>query len=584
MATFSVLPAELTITSVTKEYDSTTAIDTPGNEAVFLMSGNHERVELDAEYASAGASSRVNVLFAAREINIGGVNYFVFLDRDDDETNYCASDNATESGDRVALNVGVINKYVIGSGEISSSVNGWVGTERELREADGGSSARFEYRDNGVYSSDDVVVNLSGMRYGFTSTDGNSPVISDGTTLDFNISIEGRVDAGSTPVVLTVGDYEIVVTLDNPNFELAENVRAIGEFTIVQQSVSGGEQDPDHPDVGFVGGNVLITAEPYSYTYGEEGFNLPAVDDAKVVLKVTVYDAYSGAAHEFEKEVVGQLLYGADKVETLDGDVLVGDYVVWATAFQDELDNYVISSSAVLPVFVTGTTIPDDAETTEEGAPVGVPHEPIYSILPATAEINSVVKTYDGTTSFTGATIDAAPQEVAAAITGSYLSPDATHGTDESLTGNGSLDVNIDVHEIEVGGKTYYVISESGVAANYTVGGTVTDNKALVTGVAKIYRLVIDNVDMMQVASDKSRRRAVDRQAHADGGGIGVHAGRRRGGGGVARRRIRRSDRARGHGQLRDRRRRGDRARQRRRGCLLRRSEARDDRPIRKAL
>ena len=503
-ATFSVLPAELTITSVTKEYDSTTAIDTPGNEAIFVMSGDYEEVELDAEYASANASARVNVLFAAREINIGGSNYFVFLDRGGDETNYCASDNATESGDRVALNVGVINKYVIGSGEISSSVNGWVGTERELRKADGGSSARFEYRDNGVYSSDDVVVNLSRMRYGFTSTDGNSPVISDGTTLSFNISIEGRVDAGSTPVVLTVGDYEIVVTLDNSNFELAEGVRAIGEFTIVQQSVSGGEQDPDNPDVGFVGGNVLITAEEYSYIYGEGGFNLPAVDDAKVVLKVTVYDAYSGVAHEFEKVVVGQLLYGADKVETLDGDVLVGDYVVWATAFQDELDNYVISSSAVLPVFVTGTTIPDDAETTEDGAPVGVPHEPIYSILPATAEIDSVVKTYDGTTSFTGATtINVTPTDVTAAITGSYLSPDATHGTDESLTGNGSLDVNIDVHEVEVGGKTYYVISESGVAANYTVGGTVTDNKALVSGVAKIYRLVIDSVDMMQVASEQ---------------------------------------------------------------------------------
>lgn len=509
VATFSVLPAELTITSVTKEYDATTAIDTQDNEAIFVMSGNHEEVELDAEYASADASSRVNVLFAAREINIGGSNYFVFLDHDGNETNYCASDNATESGDRVALNVGVINKYVIGSGEISSSVKGWVGTERELRKADGGSSARFEYRDNGVYSSDDVVVNLSRMRYDFTSTDGNSPVISDGTTLSFNISIEGRVDAGSTPVVLTVGDYEIVVTLDNPNFELAEGVRVIGEFTIVQQSVSGGSQDPDHPEAGFVGGNVLITADRYSYTYGEGGFNLPAVDDAKVVLKVTVYDAYSGAAHEFEKEVVGQLLYGADKVETLDGDVLVGDYVVWATAFQDELDNYVISSSAVLPVFVTGTTIPDDAETTEEGAPVGVPHEPIYSILPATAAITSVVKTYDGTTSFTGATknvsvaVAADAAAVEAAITGSYLSPDATHGTDESLTGNGSLDVNIDVHEVEVGGNTYYVISESGVAANYTVGGTVTDNKALVSGVAKIYRLVIDSVDMMQVASDQ---------------------------------------------------------------------------------
>lgn len=502
VATFSVLPAELTITSVTKEYDSTTAIGTQDNEAVFAMSGNHEPVELDAEYASANASARVNVLFAAREINIGGSNYFVFLDRDGNETNYCASDNATESGDRVALNVGVINKYVIGSGEISSSVYGWVGEEKELRKADG--AARFEYRDNGVYSSDDVVVNLSRMRYDFTSTDGNSPVISDGTTLDFNISIEGRVDAGSTPVVLTVGDYEIVVTLDNSNFELAEGVRVIGEFTIVQQSVSGGEQDPDNPDVGFVGGNVLITADRYSYTYGEGGFNLPAVDDAKVVLKVTVYDAYSGVAHEFEKEVVGQLLYGADKVETLDGDVLVGDYVVWATAFQDALDNYVISSSAVLPVFVTGTTIPDDAETTEEGAPVGVPHEPIYSILPATAAITSVVKTYDGTTSFTGATtIDVAPQEVVAAITGSYLSPDATHGTDESLTGNGSLDVNIDVYEVEVGGNTYYVISESGVAANYTVNGTVTDNKALVAGVAKIYRLVIDSVDMMQVASEQ---------------------------------------------------------------------------------
>src|SRR5699024_1731793 len=109
----------------------------------------------------------------------------------------------------------------------------------------------------------------------------------------------------------------------------AEGVVSAGGFTVDKQSVSGGSEG----EGGYFGGNVLITADAFSYAYGESGFNTPAVTDPKVVLTVTVYDTYSGARYVYSKEVVGQLLYGDAQTDTLTGEVLVGEYKVWATQF-----------------------------------------------------------------------------------------------------------------------------------------------------------------------------------------------------------------------------------------------------------
>ena len=504
---FAVTPAPVEVNGVQKEFDNTVATDTSGNNAKFDMSGFADDTQEtsfvgEAVYRDPAPQTNGEVLFPIKSYTIGGTRYDV-LTIDGVQINHFIDDATSEDGYSVVGGVGDIDKYAIGSDEITTYIYGYTSgaAEKSMKEAVDG--AQFEYRAGASYTSADVVFALSDMRYGFDDgeTPSGTPQIGDITTLTFTVNIS---DAAELP---GVGEYTISVSLDNAYFTLDPGA-ANGVFEIVKQSVSGGSQDPDHPEAGFTGGNVFITAGPYSKGYGEEGYAGPAVGDQTVVLTVTVTDKYDQTATvTFDKTVVTSLLYGVDEgsraaqIAGVDG-LFVGEYLVWATSFTETLGNYYISPDAVLPVFPTGTT--QGTVDPETGEAVGAQHTAVYAITPAAVEITSVDKTYDGTTSFTGATITAAPQEVVAAITGSYLSPDATHTSDGTrIEGQGNTSVVINTTAWTVQNTSYNMIATSGVAGNYCVQGTAAEGGVQVDNVAVIRRLVIADADAISISSPK---------------------------------------------------------------------------------
>lgn len=506
---FAVTPKALDVTRVKKEFDNTVASDTKDNVAEFAIEGfadsayNEKSFVGEAVYRDPEPQTNGDVLFPIKSYTIGGTRYDV-LTIGGEQINHFIDGATREDGYSVVGGVGVIDKYAIGSGEVTTYIYGWLSgaTEKSMRVATE-ESAVFEYRAGATYTAADVVFDLD-LRYGFADgeTPSGAPQIGDITALSFTVTISGDAELPG------VGEYTISVFLDNDYFTLDQGA-ANGVFEIVKQSVSGGSQDPDNPDAGFVGGNVFITAALYSKRYGEEGYAGPAVGDETVVLTVTVTDKYDQTTKvTFDKTVVTSLLYGVDEgsraaqIAGVDG-LFVGEYLVWATAFTEELGNYAIPTDAVIPVFPEGTPPP---QKDEEGNDIGAQHTEVYAITPATAAITSVDKTYDGTTSFTGATtITAAPQEVAAAITGSYLSPDATHASDgvTRIEGQGNTSVVINTTALTVQNTSYNMIATSGVAGNYCVVGVQTDSGVQVDNVAIIRRLVIANESAVTITSQK---------------------------------------------------------------------------------
>lgn len=505
---FAVTPKALDVTRVEKEFDNTVATDTADNVAEFAIEGfadsayNENSFVGEAVYRDPVPQTNGEVLFPIKSYTIGGTRYDV-LTIDDVQINHFIDGAAREDGYSVVGGVGVIDKYAIGSGEVTTYIYGWLSgaAEKSMRVATE-ESAVFEYRAGATYTAADVVFDLD-LRYGFADGDvpSGTPQIGDITALSFTVTISGDAELPG------VGKYTISVSLDNAYFTLDQDA-ANGVFEIVKQSVSGGSQDPDNPDAGFVGGNVFITAALYSKRYGEEGYAGPAVGDQTVVLTVTVTDKYDQTTRvPFDKTVVTSLLYGVDEgsraaqIAGVDG-LFVGEYLVWATAFTEELGNYAIPTDAVIPVFPEGTPPP---QTDEEGNVIGAQHTAVYAITPAAVEITSVDKTYDGTTSFTGAKITAAPQEVAAAITGSYLSPDATHASDgvTRIEGQGNTSVVINTTALRVQNTSYNMIATSGVAGNYCVQGAAAEDGVQVDNVAIIRRLVIADESAVTITSQK---------------------------------------------------------------------------------
>lgn len=504
---FAVTPAPVEVTRVKKEFDNTVATNTADNVAEFAIEGfadsayNENSFVGEAYYRNSAPQTNGEVLFPIRRYSIGGTSYDVLTVGGEQINHYI--DGATREDDySVVGGVGVIDKYAIGSGEVTTYIYGYTSgaAEKSMKEAVDG--AQFEYRAGASYTSADVVFDLD-LRYGFADGDvpSGAPQIGDITALSFTVTISGDTELPG------VGEYTISVSLNNDYFTLDKGA-ANGVFEIVKQSVSGGSQDPDNPDAGFTGGNVFITAGPYSKRYGEEGYAGPAVGDQTVVLTVTVTDKYDPSAQAtFEKRVVTSLLYGVDEgsraaqIAGVDG-LFVGEYLVWATAFTEELGNYAIPTDAVIPVFPEGTP---PTQTGEDGNVIGAQHTAVYAITPATAAITSVDKTYDGTTSFTGATITAAPQEVAAAITGSYLSPDATHASDgvTRIEGQGNTSVVINTTALTVQNTSYNMIATSGVAGNYCVQGAAAEGGVQVDNVAIIRRLVIADASAVTITSQK---------------------------------------------------------------------------------
>lgn len=504
---FAVTPKALDVTRVEKEFDNTVATDTGDNVAEFAIEGfadsayNENSFVGEAYYRNSAPQTNGEVLFPIKSYTIGGTRYDV-LTIDGVQINHFIDGATREDVYSVVGGVGVIDKYAIGSGEVTTYIYGYTSgaAEKSMKEAVDG--AQFEYRAGATYTAADVVFDLD-LRYGFADGDvpSGAPQIGDITALSFTVTISGDAELPG------VGEYTISVSLDNDYFTLDQGA-ANGVFEIVKQSVSGGSQDPDNPDAGFVGGNVFITAALYSKEYGEEGYAGPAALDQTVVLTVTVTDKYDQTARvTFDKTVVTSLLYGVDEgsraaqIAGVDG-LFVGEYLVWATAFTEELGNYAIPTDAVIPVFPAGTP---PTQTGEDGNVIGAQHTAVYAITPAAVEITSVDKTYDGTTSFTGATITAAPQEVAAAITGSYLSPDATHASDgvTRIEGQGNTSVVINTTALEVQNTSYNMIATSGVAGNYCVVGVQTDSGVQVDNVAIIRRLVIADESAVTITSQK---------------------------------------------------------------------------------
>lgn len=508
---FAVTPAPVTVNSVSKEFDNTDATNTDGNEAVFDIDGIVDATGAqgfagEAYYLETEPQKRGDVAFPSVRYNIGGNNYDV-LTVGGEQVNHFIKD-ADSGNDAAVVAAGDIDKYLIGANEITTYIYGYTSGAADKTMSEAVDGTQFEYRAGATYAVTDVVFGLSDMRYGFAA-DGtlHTPAIGDITTLTFTVTIVGDA-AVALPGNLDVGEYTIDVSLNNNFFEL-DSGAANGLFEIVKQTVGGGSQDPDHPEAGFTGGNVFITAALYSKRYGEEGYAGPEVGDETVVLTVTVTDKYDQTTKvRFDKTVVTSLLYGVDEgsraaqIAGVDG-LFVDEYLVWATAFTEELGNYAIPTDAVIPVFPAGTLPP---QTDEDGNVIGAQHTEVYAITPAAVEITSVDKTYDGTTSFTGATtITAAPQEVAAAITGSYLSPDATHASDgvTRIEGQGNTSVVINTTALTVQDTSYNMIATSGVAGNYCVQGAAAEGGVQVDNVAIIRRLVIANESAVTITSQK---------------------------------------------------------------------------------
>lgn len=521
---FCVNPFRLNSITATKEFDNTTSFETAGNEAVFGGISGGEPFTPSGHYSSKNAGSRSLVLEYV-DTTINGVSYRLLKDADGSVTN-----NTWTSA------TGTIHKYTISASELNSYLSGWVKdmTERQTLSIKSGSVA-FEYRSDEAsgYTFEHFLFDASGMSYGFNAsrnassisvTQSGAPI----ETLNFIITVKSDVasytfgQGNDVPTVLPAGSYNVSVSIvSSTNFTLDAGAGS-GSFTINKQEISGG---------GASGSaNVFIALNgDFSYIYGENGFNLPTVEDAKFAYTMSIIDKYTGkiaATYTAEDAVIGLIEFTttADSTEfftSLEGPLYVGGYFVWASEFADELlANYAIPEGAKIAVYVAGTAVPEapDPEEGEEGeggeeggdSVIVIPSiaaAPAYFILPRALNIVSVEKTYDGTDSFAGATLtsDAIATDgiTAASLSGVYASPNANYDSTGTIyiEGNkGSDFLKINVVAVTVNGVTYYALSADGVTGNYYLVGEPENGVMTVAG-AKIKRVAVDGT-AISLASD----------------------------------------------------------------------------------
>lgn len=510
---FCVNPFRLNSITATKEFDNTTSFETAGNEAVFGGISGGEPFAPSGHYSSKNAGSRSLVLEYV-DTTINGVSCRLLKDADGSVTN-----NTWTSA------TGTINKYTISARELNSYLSGWVKdmTERQTLSIKSGSAA-FEYRSDEAsgYTFEHFLFDASGMSYGFNAsrnasgisvTQSGAPI----ETLNFIITVKSDVASYTfgqgidVPTVLPAGSYNVSVSIvSSTNFTLDAGAGS-GSFTINKQEISGG---------GASGSaNVFITLDgDFSYIYGESGFNLPKVDDAKFAYTMSIIDKYTGkiaATYTAADAVIGLIEFTttADSTEfftSLEGPLYVGGYFVWASEFADELlANYAIPEGAKIAVYIAGTAVPEapdpeegegEGEEGETGGTVVIPSLPAvqsYFILPRALNIGSIAKTYDGTDSFAGATLtsDAVATDglTADMLSGVYASPNANYDSTGTIyiEGNkGSDFLKINVVAVTVNGVTYYALSADGVTGNYCLEGEFENGIITVAG-AKIMRKAV---------------------------------------------------------------------------------------------
>lgn len=510
---FCVNPFRLNSITATKEFDNTTSFETAGNEAVFGGISGGEPFTPSGHYSSKNAGSRSLVLEYV-DTTINGVSYRLLKDADGSVTN-----NTWTSA------TGTIHKYTISARELNSYLSGWVKdmTERQTLSIKSGSAA-FEYRSDEAsgYTFEHFLFDASGMSYGFNAsrnassisvTQSGAPI----ETLNFIITVKSDVasytfgQGNDVPTVLPAGSYNVSVSIvSSTNFTLDAGAGS-GSFTINKQEISGG---------GASGSaNVFIALDgDFSYIYGESGFNLPKVDDAKFAYTMSIIDKYTGkiaATYTAADAVIGLIEFTttADSTEfftSLEGPLYVGGYFVWASEFADELlANYAIPEGAKIAVYIAGTAVPEapdpeegegEGEEGETGGTVVIPSLPAvqsYFILPRTLNIGSIAKTYDGTNSFSGATLtsDAVATDglTADMLSGVYASPNANYDSTGTvyIEGNkGSDFLKIDVVTVTVNGTTYHTLSANGATGNYCLEGEFENGIITVAG-AKIMRKAV---------------------------------------------------------------------------------------------
>lgn len=515
---FCVNPFRLNSITATKEFDNTTSFETAGNEAVFGGISGGEPFTPSGHYSSKNAGSRSLVLEYV-ETKINGVSYSLLKDADGSVTN-----NTWTSA------TGTIHKYTISARELNSYLSGWVKdmTERQTLSIKSGSAA-FEYRSDEAsgYTFEHFLFDASGMSYGFNAsrnassisvTQSGAPI----ETLNFIITVKSDVasytfgQGNDVPTVLPAGSYNVSVSIvSSTNFTLDAGAGS-GSFTINKQEISGG---------GASGSaNVFIALDgDFSYTYGDGNYNLPTVEDSKFVYTMSIIDKYTGkiaATYTAADAVIGLIEFTttADSTEfftSLEGPLYVGGYFVWASEFADDLlANYAIPEGAKIAVYIAGTAVPeapdpeegeDGGESGEEGSDTGdtvvtIPSlaaAPAYFILPRTLNIGSIAKTYDGTDSFSGATLtsDAVATDglTADMLSGVYASPNANYDSTGTvyIEGNkGSDFLKIDVVTVTVNGTTYHTLSADGATGNYCLEGEFENGIITVAG-AKIMRKAV---------------------------------------------------------------------------------------------
>lgn len=510
---FCVNPFTLNSITATKEFDNTTSFETAGNEAVFGGISGGEPFTPSGHYSSKNAGSRSLVLEYV-DTTINGISYRLLKDADGSVTN-----NTWTSA------TGTIHKYTISARELNSYLSGWVKdmTERQTLSIKSGSAA-FEYRSDEAsgYTFEHFLFDASGMSYGFNAsrnassisvTQSGAPI----ETLNFIITVKSDVasytfgQGNDVPTVLPAGSYDVSVSIvSSTNFTLDAGAGS-GSFTINKQEISGG---------GASGSaNVFIALNgDFSYTYGDGNYNLPTVEDSKFVYTMSIIDKYTGkiaATYTAADAVIGLIEFTttADSTEfftSLEGPLYVGGYFVWASEFADELlANYAIPEGAKIAVYIAGTAVPEapdpeegegEGEEGETGGTVVIPSLPAvqsYFILPRTLNIESIAKTYDGTDSFSGATLtsDAVATDglTADMLSGVYASPNANYDSTGTvyIEGNkGSDYLKINVTEVTVNGNVYYTLATGGIAGNYCLTGEYADGVMSITG-AKIMRKAV---------------------------------------------------------------------------------------------
>lgn len=430
-----ILPLETTLGSVEKVYDGTT--DFTASTTFKTESGTNSPLgnAFVGSYANKNVQGYNSI--AMGNVNIKVITFTYYDNTGAQQTKYViATGNATTMSNYyldatptdgyATLQVGVITPKEVTLGTVSITQSDSRGVVANDTKPAPGN---FEYYSTATYSYSATLSGvISGDTVGVSITDPCGGVYNKGT---YDLSFNGLTSADSN---VTAGNYVL-------------NGTASAQLTIEAQTLK----------------NVSVSIKPINVVYGNaipttiDGATAEAYDKIATTVKITANFTISGFTTT------------ATSTSPIGGYDITIDY---GKVILTGNPNYVVGSTTTITVTVTPT-----------GA------KALY-IIPADATINSVTKTYDGTTAFTGATIVTNPASVA--VTGTYVDKNA--GIGKSVY-------------VDVAAFTYYNTLGAEVsvdifkATNYKVANTHTTNASVATidGVGVIHKYAIKGSEITGV-------------------------------------------------------------------------------------